>query len=191
MGKSQKANLHQCCFPCHISHTSPMDPPAPNAVASGRTKGGKPVQVCGHRRREWALQKRICTQGMTGLLLVVLGLQQLSPFKPLAWRQRCTYASWRNRFWQDNRGGGWVRICAGPRMPTTIGTWQPGREDAHQIGQEAQEDNDGRDGHKKVNVGGLSPAGDVTIIVIGAGAAGIVTRGEYISGDCGGGDNGG
>jgi hypothetical protein len=31
-----------------------------------------------------ALQKRTCTQGMAGLLTVVLGWQQLSPFKPLA-----------------------------------------------------------------------------------------------------------
>ena len=45
-----------------ISHTSPMDPLAPNAIASGRTKGGKPVYICGRRRRERPAKKNSYTR---------------------------------------------------------------------------------------------------------------------------------
>jgi hypothetical protein len=60
-----------------------MDPPAPNAVVSGRTKGESPSTFVAAGAGS-ALQKRTRTQGMVGWLAVALGWQQLSPFKPLA-----------------------------------------------------------------------------------------------------------
>jgi hypothetical protein len=79
--------------------------------------------------------------------------------------------------------GGGVTVCAGPRVPAAVETRQPGREDACQIGKEAQEDNNGCDGDKNDNVRGLSTTVNVAVVVIiNAGAAGIVAQGGYIPG---------
>ena len=52
-------------------------------------------------------------------------------------------------------GRGQVQVCAGPHVPAAVRTRRLGREDACQIGQEAQEDNDGHDGDKKRRIRGI------------------------------------